>query len=74
MYAARSGDAPAARRAEFLAKIDAALLRLDTPDYGYCEACGVRIATARLLELPYTEHCLECASTASSDPPARLAR
>lgn len=46
-----------------LRQIDAALLRLDTPEYGYCTSCGVRIATARLLELPYTEHCLVCWST-----------
>ena len=53
-------------RASILATIDAALLRLDTPAYGYCARCGVRIATARLLTLPHTEHCLECAAATST--------
>ena len=63
-------------RASILATIDAALLRLDTPAYGYCERCGVRIATARLLELPHTQHCIECAAATSprSLRPARLHR
>ncbi len=44
-----------------VAAIDRALRRLDTPAYGYCLACGIRIATTRLLEVPHTEHCLVCA-------------
>lgn len=63
-------------RASILATIDAALLRLDTPTYGYCGRCGVRIATARLLELPHTQHCLECAAATSTRSlrPVRLQR
>ncbi|HWL43948.1 MAG TPA: hypothetical protein VNQ73_13490 [Ilumatobacter sp.] len=46
-----------------MTQIDAALLRLDTSEYGYCRACGVRIATTYLLEVPHTEHCLLCGNT-----------
>lgn len=50
-----------AGNAQTVAAIDRALRQLDTPSYGYCRACGVRIATTRLLEVPHTEHCLVCA-------------
>lgn len=45
------------------ARVAAALARLDTPDYGYCQLCGVRIATGHLLKVPYAEHCFVCEST-----------
>jgi len=51
-----------ANDAAFRALIDAALKRLDTPDYGYCITCGIRIATTHLLEMPYAEQCLVCAA------------
>lgn len=48
---------------EALVEIDAALLRLDSAEYGYCTRCGEWIAVARLLALPHARHCLECAAT-----------
>ena len=45
-----------------LSEIQAAMLRVDTPEYGYCDECGRWIAVARLLALPHTRHCIECAA------------
>lgn len=56
-----------------LGLVEQALLRLDTPDYGYCAVCGVRIATPRLLELPHTEHCLPCSAETGRRHPRRAA-
>jgi len=36
---------------------------LDSDDGGYCEACGREIASARLLALPTTRLCVECAGS-----------
>jgi DnaK suppressor protein len=46
-----------------LARIDAALGRLEAGFYGRCEACGERIAVDRLLALPETHLCEECQET-----------
>lgn len=42
--------------------IDAALSRMDTGTYGYCERCGKKIAVARLEALPFAALCIECKS------------
>ena len=47
-------------KAETLAKIDAALDRLDEGTYGYCYECGQEIAGQRLRALPFPERCLDC--------------
>jgi len=44
-----------------LLKLEAALRSLDDPDFGYCEECGEPIAEARLLALPETRFCINCA-------------
>ncbi len=42
--------------------LEAALLRIDQdPDFGECAGCGEPIPLARLLALPETEYCVECA-------------
>lgn len=46
-----------------LARIDAALGRLEAGDYGRCESCGQQIAVDRLLALPETHLCEECQET-----------
>lgn len=61
LLADREAYAAVDERSAELQLIDAALLRLDTPEYGYCRRCGVRIATDRLLEIPHTELCSVCA-------------
>ena len=43
-------------------QLQQALLRLvSDPNFGYCEACGERIATARFELIPQTTRCVGCA-------------
>ena len=50
-----------ARRQGRLRRIDAALRRLETGDYGYCVSCDVEIPLKRLEVDPATERCVDCA-------------
>ena len=52
------------RRDQELARIEAALKRIDDDDYGYCNACDEPIAIKRLENDPATPLCIECASRA----------
>ncbi len=47
-------------KTETLAKITAALDRLEEGTYGYCYECGEEIAGRRLRALPFAERCREC--------------
>jgi DnaK suppressor protein len=47
-------------KTETLAKIDAALRRLDDGVYGNCFECGREIARARLRALPFAVRCKDC--------------
>jgi RNA polymerase-binding protein DksA len=49
-----------AARAE-VAKIDAALARIEEGEYGYCMKCGAEIGAERLDAVPYTPFCRNCA-------------
>lgn len=52
----------AARRREHqLAKIEGALRRIASGDYGYCFVCGEAIAARRLAADPTTTRCITCA-------------
>ena len=44
-----------------LRKISAALLRLESGDYGICVECGQPIKEGRLQVYPYADECIECA-------------
>jgi len=44
-----------------IAKISAALRRMDAGDYGLCVECGEEIATSRLDAYPYADECIDCA-------------
>jgi DnaK suppressor protein len=44
-----------------LAKISAALLRMDSGDYGLCAECGAQIAVERVNAYPYASECIDCA-------------
>lgn len=46
---------------EEVKKITAALLRLDSGDYGLCVECGLPISDGRLQVYPYAEECIDCA-------------
>ena len=51
------------RREVELARIEAALGRLDNGEYGLCARCGEDIAEGRLLFDPATPLCIDCASS-----------
>lgn len=53
------------RRDIELRKIDAALARLDSGDYGWCVGCGEEIAAARLQLDPAVPICIACAQGTS---------
>ena len=48
------------RRSE-LARIDAALRRIDEDEYGFCLKCGEEIAPKRLQADPAAAFCVDCA-------------
>ena len=47
-------------RTETLARIDAALGRLEAGNYGACFACGAEITESRLRALPFAVRCRAC--------------
>ena len=49
------------RNSSKLAKIEAALLRINDKTYGLCEDCGESIPEKRLLLNPYFQTCVSCA-------------
>jgi len=53
------------RRDTEIRKIDAALARLDSGDYGWCVRCGDEIAAERLRLDPAVPVCIDCAQNAS---------
>jgi DnaK suppressor protein len=48
------------RERKLIKKIDEALARLDTGDYGYCESCGIEIGIRRLEARPTATLCIDC--------------
>ncbi len=49
-----------------LRQINNALQRLENEEYTICSSCGGEIGEQRLLAIPYTDLCIECASAADS--------
>jgi len=47
---------------EEIAKISAALVRLDNGRYGICSECSESIEAARMKVYPYADECIECAT------------
>ncbi len=52
------------RRLHDLARIEAALRRIDEDEYGYCVDCGDEIPIKRLEIDPAATHCVRCATRA----------
>ncbi len=48
------------RERKLIKKIDEGLERLDSHEYGYCEACGVEIGIRRLEARPTATLCIDC--------------
>ena len=50
------------REQGLLAKIDAALVKIESGEYGECVMCGEQIGVARLRARPVAELCIDCKS------------
>lgn len=50
---------------DLLKKVDRALDRIESGEYGICETCGKAIPVERLDVLPYSTQCVECAAKSS---------
>jgi DnaK suppressor protein len=48
------------RERKLIAKIDAALERINSGTYGICEECGEQIGVERLKARPVTTLCIDC--------------
>ena len=46
---------------DMVMRIDGALLRIQSGEYGLCLRCGCEIPVERLQAIPYAEHCINCA-------------
>jgi len=56
----------ARRREQLLRDISAALRKIDSGEYGFCEECGEEIAEKRLQFNPTVDCCIECRSKLES--------
>lgn len=48
------------RDSRLLREVRAALQRIDSDRYGFCESCGQRIKPSRLDAVPWARRCVEC--------------
>ena len=48
------------RERKLLKKVQQALTRIDSGDYGYCESCGIEIGLERLQARPTATLCIDC--------------
>lgn len=48
------------RDRETLARINEAILRLDSDEYGFCDSCDEPIGIGRLKAMPMTTMCIDC--------------
>jgi DnaK suppressor protein len=48
------------RERKLIKKIDEAIVKIDSNDYGYCETCGVEIGVQRLEARPTATLCIDC--------------
>ncbi len=48
------------REQKLLKKIDEAISRIESGNYGVCESCGGPISEKRLLARPVTTECIDC--------------
>jgi DnaK suppressor protein len=50
------------REGKLIKKIEEAIARIDTHEYGHCEKCGVEIGLKRLEARPTATLCIDCKS------------
>jgi len=53
---------------EELVKVNAALERLESGEFGVCTECGAAINVQRLEAYPYAEQCMDCATLEERQP------
>ncbi len=53
-------QASARRRKEMMTRVEGALRRLDSGDFGFCFVCGEDVDVARLKIDPTTTRCIDC--------------
>ena len=51
---------------QIVMKIDNALIRIKSGEFGLCRYCGRKIPDARLDVIPYAEYCIDCAEDLAS--------
>jgi len=54
-------EAEGRRRQNDLLRIDAAFVRMETQEYGWCNECGEAIVLERMEVDPMATHCVRCA-------------
>ncbi|MBC8247609.1 MAG: TraR/DksA C4-type zinc finger protein [Deltaproteobacteria bacterium] len=54
------------RESKLIRKIQQALDRMESEDYGFCDICGEDISTARLRARPVTTLCIACKTSQES--------
>ena len=54
------------RRQQQLVKVDGAISRIETDEYGFCFVCGEEIDSRRLALEPTSTRCLACMETGDS--------
>ena len=54
------------RRQQQLVKVDGAISRIETDEYGFCFVCGEEIDSRRLALEPTSTRCLACMETVDS--------
>lgn len=52
------------RERKLLKRIEQILVKLDSGDYGYCDACGIEIGLKRLEARPTADLCIDCKTLA----------
>jgi len=59
----KSVNEAALRQAKLkLNKLELALKKVDRPDYGLCSSCKGNIPLPRLMYMPESSHCVDCAN------------
>lgn len=66
LYDIERGMAFEVNEEAIIKKIDGALKRIETGEYGICKECKKPISEARLNFLPYAEYCIECQNKKST--------
>ncbi len=51
------------RERKLVRKIDKTIIRVDSDDYGFCDACGIEIGLQRLEVRPTANLCIDCKTT-----------